>query len=170
MSANTRRSERPRAGAVELLRRGDEAAALGAEAADVARALAAARDARRGLPALDEEGARLRGALLLERRRAAALSAALESPENQSRRAPARGNRVRARVVCSKTATGLAACAAGCCTAAAPLPCPACMPHAVSLAGQSVAAARCAAASSNHACPTQPRVSPASANILTISR
>jgi len=81
VSANTRRSERPRAGAVELLRRGDEAAALGAEAADVARALAAARDARRGLPALDEEGARLRGALLLERRRAAALSAALESPQ-----------------------------------------------------------------------------------------
>lgn len=70
---------------MELLRRGDEEGALNAEAADVARALAAARGALPAIPALDAEVAGLQAALLLERRRAGELSAALESPENQSR-------------------------------------------------------------------------------------
>ncbi|KAK9842003.1 hypothetical protein WJX81_003691 [Elliptochloris bilobata] len=72
-------------GAVELARRTDEERALRAEAGDVARALAAARGALPAGPALDSEGAGLRAALLLEQRRAGELSAALESPENQSR-------------------------------------------------------------------------------------
>lgn len=70
---------------MELLRRGDEARALRAEADDAAHALVAARAVLPELPALDAEGARLRAALLLEQRRAQELSAALESPENQSR-------------------------------------------------------------------------------------